>query len=191
MLIIKNNKTRWLALISLLGLLGFSATAQTPAELILTWQAASFVPAGYQGRALAVAGTPITVALQVIKDGRLVDMSSQKIRWYLDGVLADAGQGRAKITFPAPGLGKQSVVVRASVLEEENLIDQFLAIPISQPVVVIDQRALPILKYLPYFFNVSQESELLANWRESDSRFHLQVENILNPLEFAEATLLR
>src|SRR3989344_4578012 len=71
---------------------------------MLSWQAESFVPFAYSGRALPTVHTPVWVYLDVIQNGKQANLSSKDIRWYVDGIIFKRGKGLTSIELPKTNL---------------------------------------------------------------------------------------
>ena len=165
--------------------------SEAETELILTWRAANYAPDFYQGKKLPMARSAINVALQATFDHRLFDLADKEIRWYVDGQLVASGLGRHSLTFSAPHLGQATVTIRVSLVNSRGNVNQFLVIPLAQPEAVIDPAQLPRLAGWFYFFNISSPEELTTTWEDLGPRVELRVENMANPLEFANANLIK
>ena len=75
------------------------AQSATP-QMVVTWQAyGSYVPPAYGGKALPNQESRLTASLELLSNGKLVDLSGQTIYWYLDDTLIDSGVGHQYIVF--------------------------------------------------------------------------------------------
>ena len=160
--------------------------------LIITWKANNYTPAFYLGKSLPTAKTKIDVALQLLDNKKLIDLSKNDIRWYVNNKLEDSGLGLFNFSFTAPYLGEQSVLLRVVVLnykgEEWN---QFLTIPIVRPEAIIDTADSAQLKPLPYFFNIPSDNKLKVDWGEDGKYITLRIQNPTNLLEVAQSSVLK
>ena len=151
-----------------------AARAQTVLPTIfLTWQAASYVPQGYAGKALPISDTRVTVAADLIDKGTRVDLSSMNILWYLNDVFYQGGVGMVRASFTAPHyVGPTSVKVRVFIPDYTGGPGKTIVVPVTTPQITINSSA-PDLSAAavpfrvtanPYFFNVKDPSALFYNW---------------------------
>jgi hypothetical protein len=148
------------------------AHAQTEPQVILSWRAKSFVPPGYPGKALAIAGTDIAASLDVLQKGKLVNLSSQTLYWYVNNQLVARGKGALTISFRAPEELRGEVALRVEIPSfAGGPIVRGVNIPIVRPEVVIEapfpsgKASSPVsVRGTPYFFNISDPLELLLRW---------------------------
>ncbi len=157
-----------------IGYLSLVAFAQAPAQVILTWQANNFYPAGFSGKALATPNTPITVSAEVLRNGRLVDLEEASFIWYVDEKLASRGDGLKEITFTVNKSSGDSHFVRVYIESGTQVFENSTRIPVSSPRVVlkaphpnqiIRTGSKPEVTAVPYFFNVSNFQNLNFFWQ--------------------------
>jgi hypothetical protein len=155
-------------------LLVTGAAAQTPAQVILTWQANNFYPADFGGKAQAAKNTPITVAVEVLRNGRLVNLSEATFTWYVDEKLQGRGNGLKEISFTVNKLVGDSHFVRVSVQSGENIFESSIRVPVSKPAVVLEapypnqlvgNGDRPEITAVPYFFNINSFQNLNFFWQ--------------------------
>ncbi|MEK7192012.1 MAG: hypothetical protein AAB646_00660 [Patescibacteria group bacterium] len=151
---------------------GFSG-AQVAPEFMVTWKANSYAPAGYQGKILPIANTPIEVSFELIDGGKLADLSRNEIRWYLNGNFEKSGKGLKSLSFSADGLNGNNQQVRITVMNYKGTeLDEIVDIPMAVPEVVIDAPypdnqvgiGENFLTALLYFFNLDNASQGAINW---------------------------
>ena len=149
--------------------------AQTPAQVIMTWRADNFYPADFGGKAPATPGTPITVSTEVLRGGKLTDLSDAAFTWYVDEKLRGRGEGLKEIAFSANKSVGDSHFIRVNIQSSEGeVFESSIRVPISSPMVVLESpypnqlvksgdRA--EVTAVPYFFNVSSFQNLNFFWR--------------------------
>jgi hypothetical protein len=142
-------------------------------QAILTWQAESFVPHWYPGKSIPTQGTLIKAAIELLKEGKTLDLAKYEIRWFIDGKLAAKGSGSKTMQFRAGAGNSNSHIVRAQITDGKNiLLEKFVEIPILEPRVSL----LPLLPEdligrgaqeftaVPFFFNIKNVRDLDFKW---------------------------
>lgn len=149
------------------------ATAQQSTPwLMITWQAKSYVPAWFQGKVFPTAHSQITASVELIDGGNLVDLSKQKIYWYVNDQLISNSLGVQTIDFNAPALADNTIDLRAEVPSYKSPVLKTIEIPVVQPEAVIEYpmpsnefHSTPLsLRGWPFFFNVHKASQLAFSW---------------------------
>jgi len=169
------NKILILFPISILCFLIYTSltTAQTASQVLITWQAQSFVPAEYQGKILPAPNTAVKLGLELIIANKIQDLSKADILWYLDEKLLGRGEGLKQISFTANKGATNSHFVRALVNFNQQEYGGTADILIANPKVVIkipspaDNSASlgeNIFQAIPYFFNINNLQELIFVW---------------------------
>src|ERR1039458_3932339 len=83
---------------------GVHAQTVSSPQFLVTWKATeSYIPPFYTWKALPTAGSNIVASVELVSGGRIINISSQNIYWYLDDVLMGGGAGVQQITFPPFG----------------------------------------------------------------------------------------
>ena len=142
-------------------------------ELLITWRAKSYVPPDYSGKILPTANSEMTASLEVINQGRVVDISGQTIYWYVNGNLISNGKGVQTVTFHTPNSLPNVATIKAELpfYSGGDLLSE-VSIPVVPPEAVIE-AAYPNssfyggtaeAKAFPYFFNVSTANDLIFSW---------------------------
>ncbi|MDP3974946.1 MAG: hypothetical protein Q8P88_01505 [Candidatus Jorgensenbacteria bacterium] len=169
-------------------------------QVFITWKTSNFYPAYFEGKALPSLNSPVTVAVEVTKNGALLDLSQAEITWELDGKFIGGGRGVKQIPFAAAkGVG-DTHFVRVSVVRGQETFETSLRIPIVGPTVSIDapypenrgEEGTITLRALPFFFNVSSLTDLSFSWivngvrREtgSDNALVISSEDLTAPQTF-------
>jgi len=120
-------------------------------SLELFWSADTYVPFGYQGRALPTKGSLITVEADLkISTGNSENL---KYSWFLDDIFQEAksGYGQDSFKFYIRRLNRSSHRVLVKIFNEKIISDKefsFLA--------------------LPYFFNINSLKDLEFKWSLGD-----------------------
>ncbi|MEK7628508.1 MAG: hypothetical protein AAB421_03765 [Patescibacteria group bacterium] len=132
---------------------GVEATADVairPVELDLLWEARSYTPPLYMGRALPAPGSQVVAEARVRfvrPNGIPVAEKDIVYTWLVNGkgVSSVSGRGRSSATFPAPLLfGEDILSVEAVSLDEKFRAERQVRIPSTEPLVVL-YRADPLL----------------------------------------------
>jgi len=176
---IRSRKTTLTGLGIVAGLLvslGAShAFAATP-QVLITWKTSgSYVPPGYLGKALPTYNSEITASLEIISNGKLVDLSGQTIYWYLNNTdtLIGGGVGAQSITFPPLGTPPNVTTLEVELpYYPGGFLIHTVSIPMVQPQTVINApypngrfSSNPVtVSALPYFFNIASPSDLSYAW---------------------------
>jgi len=152
--------------------LPFFTLAQTAPEFMVSWRADSYVPPGYEGKALPSAGTRVTMSVELVDNGRLVDLSNQEIRWLINSRDLQAGLGRQTISLVVDSIrSSQKVYITIADYKGAN-ISHLVTIPRVPPEVVITSLApgqiispgLHMITGRPFFFNVEKIGDLEFFW---------------------------
>ncbi len=151
------------------------AFAATP-QVLITWKTSgSYIPSSYPGKALPTYGSTITASLEIISDGKLVDLSGQTIYWYLNNTdtLLGGGVGVQSISFPPLGQPPNVTTLEVELpFYPSGFLLRTIDIPMVQPQVVVDApypagqfSSNPVtVTAIPYFFNTASPSNLSYAW---------------------------
>jgi hypothetical protein len=129
----------------------------TNQDILISWEAKNLVPFWFKGKILPSAGSIINIAFEYIKNNKIVDISKQKVYWYIDGNLIQSGIGIKKINIVAP---KEKFDLRVE-LPDLNVL-KTIEIPVAEPMVIVDapfpKKTITSnyfeVRALPYFFNI-------------------------------------
>ena len=191
MLTITKNPNLIYLLIAGAFFVGFLVLGAEEPDLIVTWKANNYTPAWYLGKKIPIAKTKVDVALQVLENNKLVDLSETEIRWYLDNKLRITGAGRANFSFNAPSTGQGSVIIRVSLPDyKDSEFNKFIVIPIKIPEIVTFKGKTD-LKAWPYFFNVINEDEVVIELEETNESLTARAFNKNDRLEVAREQILK
>jgi len=153
-----------------------NARAQsTPPQVVVTWQAyGSYIPPGYIGKALPNQRSEIVASLEVLSNGKPVDLSGQTIYWYQNETLIGGGTGKQRIIFYPFGSAPAFLTLEVQLpgYNNESLLIHDVQIPLISPKAVIEAphpsgqlSGDPIvLQGTPYFFYTSNAGMLSYSW---------------------------
>lgn len=167
---------------------GKIAFAANP-KAILSWQAKSYAPPGFQGKILPGQNSPVVVSLEVIDNKKIVDLSPYRVFWYTDGDVSGKGMGLQYMTFRVPAVfGGGSTKISINIPDYPGgALSKSVIIPIASPSVVLSSsypqnnfkdKSFKV-RVLPYFFGVPDLSYLNFSWLLNGS----QVMTAENPQE--------
>ncbi|PIR88978.1 MAG: hypothetical protein COU07_03760 [Candidatus Harrisonbacteria bacterium CG10_big_fil_rev_8_21_14_0_10_40_38] len=138
--------------------------AQTGPELFITWKANSYIPPTYEGKALPIQGSEITLVVGLLDSGRFANLTNNEIRWY-DGINL-IGKGKGKVTITTTAKSDQNI--RAEIMNYRGAdLNKTINIPTTNPEIYIFPEIQPnqiIFKAIPYFFTINNPNELIINW---------------------------
>lgn len=171
---IPNHKLQINWRLALIGILAFGiwnfGEAQTALEFLISWRAANYVPASYQGKNFPINATPIEIGFDLVESGKIINLAANEVRWFLDGDLFKSGNGLRTIRFNSKS-SSQQIRILITNYKGANL-EKIFFIPAQTPQLIIDTR-LPNasaglgkyrLEALPYFFNIFSLPELKFDW---------------------------
>jgi len=150
--------------------------AQTAPRFLTTWRSQNYAPSWYQGKVLATKGSWVYVSFDLIENGRIVDLSKNKVRWYVNDKLKrneDDGLGIKNFYFGVDNYANDDINVRIVIVDyAEEQIGETIIIPLANPETVIgapySNRQLPngtnIFNIYPFFFNVEDLNKLSFDW---------------------------
>ena len=159
------------AVLLLIGGAISAATAQNTSEsFIVSWKTEAYAPDSFTGKVLPTERTMINIAFEILRNGKLVDLSSKKIRWFVNDSIVSDKTGENSLSLPARGHIGTSVAVRIAIIGvgEPTRIHEF-SIPIVPPEVVIQPLTHPtertlVFEALPFSFNIKSVGELSFDW---------------------------
>ncbi len=150
------------------------AQAGAPANLILTWSANDFYPSDYAAKALPANGTTVNASVEATRAGKIQDLKSVPIAWYLEGDWLSGGAGQKHASFIATKVKGASHSLRVVVGFPDGNVEQTISVPIVAREVVIEtpyrsglvaSTAEPLVfRAVPYFFNISSLAQLTFSW---------------------------
>jgi hypothetical protein len=159
------------------------ANAQTSPQFLISWQADGYAPSWYQGKILAINGTPIEISFELIDNGKLADLSKTKVRWYVNDKLIkneNDGLGIKSFKITAPDYAGQETEIRIAVVDYKagETLDEIVTIPVVNPEAVINapypDRKIgtgpSIFQVIPFFFNVKNLIGLSVDWSANEQK---------------------
>jgi len=150
-----------------------NAQSATP-QMVVTWQAyGSYIPPKYSDKALPNQESELTASLELLSNGKPVDLSKQTIYWYLNDTLIGTGTGNQYVIFSAVGTPPAFLTLKAELPSYNgSLLIHEVNIPLVSPKAVVEAphpsgqlSGNPItLQGTPYFFYVSDPGMLSYTW---------------------------
>lgn len=153
-----------------------SAHAQQAPQFLVSWQTNSFAPSWYQGKNFPTTGSQIIVKFDLIDGGKIADLSKTAIRWYINDNLVmneKNGLGIKTYAFFAKDYAGAKTNVRISIPNYKgSVLDDVFDISVVNPEVVMNapypdnliSTGKLDLEAMPFFFNVSNMSNLSFSW---------------------------
>ena len=159
----------------LIGQIGNAQVVNQP-QFLVTWRSHNYAPSWYAGKILATRGSWVDVSFDLIDGGKIVDISKNKVRWYVNDDLRrneDDGLGIKNFYFGVDDLARDDIFVQVVIVDYgDQQIGKIITIPLANPEVVIDapysNSRLPsgtnMFKAYPYFFDIRDLSKLSFDW---------------------------
>ncbi len=154
----------------------FPAFAFAASQFMVTWEADSYVPGWYSGKALPTRNSLIRVAFELIDNGKPVNLSKSIVRWYVNDELVRNeahGLGITAYQFKTSDYPGNETEVRISIPNYKgSSVDKILRIPVAHPEVIIQGgrmdgtlgRGETMFRGFPFFFNIRNLSNLRFAW---------------------------
>ena len=151
-------------------------SAQSSPEFLVSWKAGNYVPSWYEGKVLPVVGALVDVNFELINAGKIVDLSQNTIRWYLNDELVkneSDGLGIKSLRVIVPNGGSGEISVRITIIDHvADILDKTIIIPVVRPEAILDspysnngiRAGQSIFRAIPFFFNVSNVNNLSVSW---------------------------
>ncbi|MDO8574243.1 MAG: hypothetical protein Q7R86_01290 [bacterium] len=174
-----------------LFLIASVSSGQTPeAQVLITWEASTYTPPGFEGKALPIEGSLVTASMEVFdSSGRLFDLREQTVYWYLNDKLIKGGVGIQTVIFRS-SQGTQELRVQLPDYLGGILV-KTIEIPVVRPEAVVSYSGVggfignsARAEALPYFFNVGDKKDLEFSWKVNDQA----PDNLASP-EFLDINL--
>ena len=151
------------------------AGAQQAPEFMVTWKSGNYAPADYQGKIFPINSSTLEVAMELIDNGRLADLSANTIRWNVNGEFYKSGQGLKVISFTADG-AKGDQTADISLTYRGKSLDKRVIIQLARPEVVITGGP-DIFQALLYFFNLSSPAQAKFTWTVNNASVEASGQN--------------
>ena len=161
-------------LASLVFFLTQTSLAQTQPVFLTSWKAYNFIPPGFSGKSLPLPrGTTVGVAFEILNDGKIIDVSKNNIKFFVNNQKRAEGIGLRGFRFATfdgqPGQTIKMVILNA---RDEIVYEHRFTIPTTKPEIVINHpyslnlidRGFNYFQALPYFFNIERIGDLVFNW---------------------------
>ena len=179
-------------------------SAQAGDSAIVTWEANNFYPADFEGKPQTTFRTPITVSVEVVRAGKLLNITGTNIAWYVDDSFMDEGVGKKSITFNTRNVYGEGHLLKIQIERTEGTIEVIERIPVAKPRVVIEipylnsiisAQSKATIKAIPYFFTNTLLSGLKFSLDINGSRQSSIGDNVLSlnigtPQAASQQTLL-
>jgi len=151
-----------------------NSSAQNSDNLLVSWQAQNYAPLEFTGKILPTRETTIELGVDLLVNGKIVDLSKHSIRWLVNNEEEALGTGLQSIsfTFPAHVGGEQRVKAVVLNYRGEDL-EKTISVPVVDPEVIIrstvqNKTIAPgevEFHALPYFFNVTSLQDIFLQWQ--------------------------
>lgn len=162
------------AIIVLVWLFATSAAAQSELTFLTSWKAYNFIPPGFNGKAMPLSrGTTIDVAFEVLENGKIVDISRNTVKFFVNGRKRQEGNGLRRFRFITLD-GKSAQEIKIVVLNARGDVrfENRFTIPTVSPEVAIYpprtqniiEKGLNSFQAIPYFFNIARINDLNFIW---------------------------
>ncbi len=164
---------------------------QPAPEFLASWQANSFVPSWYEGKIFPVYGSRIDVNFELIDNGKIADLSKEKVRWYVndDLILNEKnGLGIKNFSFVNNYFYGGELEVKISIPEyKSGSLIKVVHIPVKTPEVAVEapyfgqilKQGKNLVFAWPFFFSATDLNNLSLEWRADDKT--LAKATALNP----------
>lgn len=146
-------------------------------EFMTNWEAKTYTPEWYTGKAFPTFQSFITVGFELIENGKIADLSKTGVRWYVDDVLYKNeinGLGIKNFTIYNQKYGGDTTSIKIVIPSYKGaVLEKTIAIPVKNPEVVIDApffekratRQAHDLFAWPFYFNAASKDLLNIEWR--------------------------
>lgn len=157
--------------------LNFTAVASFQPQFLVSWQAQNYGPSWYQGKIFPTKDSIIDVRFELIENNKIVDISNEKIRWYLNDDLIkneENGLGIKSLKFLMSDYPGQVAEIKMQIFHYKGgeILDKIIKIFSVKPEVVIDSpfsdnkinTGHSVFRAWPFFFNVKNLNQLSIDW---------------------------
>ncbi len=182
-LILGGRTSKYCFLIIFLFLISFHANAQSSPQFLISWQSKNYAPSWYQGKIFPTKDSIVEVSFELIDNGKIADLSKEKIRWYINDKLEkneDNGLGIKSLRFSLPDYFGRETEVRIEIFHYKGgeVIGKIIRIPSVKLEVVIDSPysdnkigvGSSVFKAHPFFFNIKNFYDLSIEWSAMGQR---------------------
>lgn len=172
----KTIKYLCLAATVMVGVGSSAAHVHAAVEFMTSWQAKTYTPEWYGGRAFPTYQSFITVGFELIENGKIADLSKTAVRWYVDdAMLKNEGNGLGikKVAVYNQKYGGDVSSVKISIPSYKGgALEKTIDVPIKNSEVVIDipffGKRLPkgenLIFAWPFYFNTLSRDMIGLQW---------------------------
>ena len=166
-------------------------------QFFVSWSADSFTPSWYEGKAFPTKGSKVNVSFELVSQnsadfGKIVNLSSSQIRWYINDSFYIQQNGLNSLTFTNNSFPNSTIKVRISAEVtnpsdgNSSLVNKYVTIPVASPKVIISSKdfsrilgpnSAVNLTAAPFFFNVDSINNISAIWNVSGQQSDKNAEN--------------
>lgn len=159
--------------------------AQSSPQFIISWGSKSYVPSWYQGKIFPINNSLIGIGFEIIDGGRIANISSKKIRWYVNDKLVKNekdGLGIKSLELNTSSYNGANINIRIVILgyDNKNNLNKSIEIPIVGPEVVIDNSNIDSrvdigvnkFKAHPFFFN-NDTDNFIVDWAINGQKYQI------------------
>lgn len=159
-------------------------TAVNQPQFMVSWQADSYVPSWYQGKILPTQGSKIKVGFELIDGGKIITLSENRVRWYINDKLVkneSSGLGIKSYSSIVSDYAGKDTEIKIAILpcagrcggyKGGEILYKIIKIPVVSPEAVIDapykERRIfagkNIFLAYPFFFSVKNLDEISLSW---------------------------
>ncbi|EKD24257.1 MAG: hypothetical protein ACD_81C00067G0002 [uncultured bacterium] len=155
----------------------FIPSAEAAVEFMTSWHTRTYVPAWYAGKALPTYQSPIDVAFELIEDGKVANLATSSVRWYVDGKLIKNetnGLGIRKVIVFNKKYGGDVLNIKIVLPDYKGRpLEKIFDIPVKSPEVVIDvpyfqkkvEKGDNTFYAWPFYFNTTSNEALSLRWK--------------------------
>lgn len=167
----------FIILISTFLFLNFAGAQTAAPQFLVSWHSKNYSPSWYQGKVFPTKGSSLEVSFELIDNGKIADLSKEKVRWYVNDDLIkneENGLGLKSVNFSTRDYPGRITEIRIEIFhyKEGDVIGKIIEIPSVRPEIVLASPypnneigvGLSIFKAFPFFFNVKNLDDLSIEW---------------------------
>lgn len=149
-------------------------TSTNTPQILVTWKSYSYSPDWYTGRNLPPADSAVSVSMDLIDKGKVVDLSNYDVYWYVGDNLISSGKNNRAVLVRASSQIGDSLSLQVRLPSYKGLVLlKTVDIYTTQPKAVIDipypaskKVRLPItVQAWPFFFSIKNSTNLNYDWQ--------------------------
>lgn len=147
-------------------------------SFIVSWKANNHVPMNYLGKVLPISGSEVDISFEMVGNnpgdsGKIINLSNNEVRWYVNGTFMKSGQNMKSFSFvTSDGNGTETDVKISAeyndpTTQQNYFVNEYIAIPLTFPDVVISYKNFSgslikgnanLFSAIPFFFNSALDS---------------------------------